>query len=79
MRSRDERVVRVFGEEWARFPQSALSQADTHFWKGRIVIFLTGALKYQATDITAFDPATDKLTFTALTNAPAGGDTYVVV
>jgi len=28
VRSRDERVVRVFGEEWARFPQSALSQAD---------------------------------------------------
>ena len=58
---------------------SALTQADTDHWKGRIVIFLTGSLKYQATDITAFDPALDKLTFTALTNAPAGADTYVIV
>lgn len=58
---------------------SGLTQADTDFWKGRIVIFLTGALKYQATDITAFDPATDKLTFTACTVAAGAGDTYVVV
>jgi glycosyltransferase involved in cell wall biosynthesis/SAM-dependent methyltransferase len=28
VRNQDDRVVRVFGEEWARFPQSALSQAD---------------------------------------------------
>lgn len=58
---------------------SGLTQADTDHWKGRIVIFLTGTLKYQATDITGFDPATDKLTFTALTQAPAGSDTYVVL
>ena len=58
---------------------SGLTQADTDFWKGRILIFLTGALKFQATDITAFTPATDQLTFTALTAAPSGGDTYVVL
>ncbi len=58
---------------------SALTQANTDHWKGRIVIFTSGALTYQATDITAFDPALDKLTFTALTNAPAGADTYVIV
>lgn len=58
---------------------SALTQADTDFWKGRIVIFTSGSLKYQATDITAFDPALDKLTFTALTAAPSGGDTYVIL
>jgi glycosyltransferase involved in cell wall biosynthesis len=28
VRNLDDRVVRVFGEEWARFPQSALSQQD---------------------------------------------------
>lgn len=58
---------------------SGLTQADTDFWKGRIVIFLTGALKFQATDVTAFTPATDQLTFTALTAAPGAGDTYVVL
>lgn len=58
---------------------SSLTQSATDFWKGRIIIFLSGALKYQATDITAFDPATDKLTFTALTAAPSAADTYVVL
>lgn len=58
---------------------SSLTQSATDFWKGRIIIFLSGSLKYQATDITAFDPATDKLTFTALTAAPSAADTYVVL
>lgn len=57
---------------------SGLTQADTDWWKGRIVIFTSGKT-YQATDITAFDPALDKLTFTALTGAPSGGDTYVII
>lgn len=58
---------------------SGLTQTATDFWKGRIVIFTSGTLKYQATDITAFDPALDKLTFTALTGTPALADTYVIV
>ena len=58
---------------------SGLTEAATDHWKGRILIFITGALKYQATDITAFDPALDKLTFTALTSAPSGGDEYVIL
>lgn len=58
---------------------SALTETAADFWKGRIIIFTSGALKYQATDITAFDPATDKLTFTALTAAPAAAVTYVIV
>ena len=58
---------------------SALTQAATDFWKGRIIIFLTGTLKFQATDITAFDAALDKLTFTALTEAPAAADQYVIL
>lgn len=58
---------------------SALTEAAADFWKGRIVIFTSGALKYQATDITAFDPVTDKLTFTALTGTPGLADTYVIV
>lgn len=58
---------------------SALTQADTDHWKGRVLIFTTGSLAYQATDITAFTPASDRLTFTALTNAPSNGDEYVIV
>ena len=58
---------------------SGLTQADTDFWKGRIVIFTSGALAGQATDITAVTPATDTLTVTALTSAPSVSDTYVIV
>ena len=56
---------------------SGLTQADTDWWKGRIIIF-TSVITLQATDITAFDPATDKLTFTAVTSAPTGA-TYVII
>lgn len=58
---------------------TSLTQSATDFWKGRIVIFTSGTLAYQASDITAFDPATDKITFTAMTAASAGADTYVIV
>ena len=58
---------------------SSLAQAANDFWKGRIVIFTSGALQYQATDITAFTASTHTLTFSALTGAPSNGDTYVVV
>lgn len=52
--------------------------------KGRIVIFdhdtTTAALRGQATDITASSAsATPTLTVTALTTAPASGDTFTVV
>lgn len=56
---------------------SGLTQADADWWKGRIIIF-TSVIPLQATDITAFDPATDKLTFTATTQAPTGA-TYVII
>ena len=56
---------------------SGLTQADTDWWRGRIILF-TSVNTLQATDITAFDPATDKLTFTAVTAAPTGA-TYVII
>jgi len=56
-----------------------LTQSGTDHWKGRIVIFLTGTLAKQATDITAFTPASDELTVSTLTAAPQAGDTYVIV
>lgn len=55
----------------------------TDCWKGRIVVFAldttTAALRGQATDITAnTSGATPTLTVTALTDAPASGDTFTI-
>lgn len=61
---------------------SGLTQADVDHWKGRIIIFQDGTLAKQATDITGFDPTTDKLTFTAVTTAPTagpGGTKYIII
>jgi hypothetical protein len=67
-------------------PTSAMSPATSvaDQLKGRIVIFdhdtTTAALRGQATDITASSAsATPTLTVTALTTAPASGDTFTVV
>jgi hypothetical protein len=50
---------------------------------GRTIIFKndtsTAALQNQATDITACTASSNTLTFTALTTAPASGDTFVIV
>lgn len=61
---------------------SGLTHPDTDQLKGRILIFdgnVTAGLREQATDIISFNPTTDTLTFTALTQAPASGDTFVIV
>ena len=65
---------------------SAMSPATTAAdqVKGRIVVFdhdtTTAALRGQATDITASSAsATPTLTVTALTTAPASGDTFTIV
>jgi hypothetical protein len=58
---------------------SGLTQADTDHWKGRILLFTSGNLKFQGTDITSFNAGAHQLGFTALTNAPSGGDSYVIV
>ncbi len=57
---------------------SKLDQAATDFWKGRIIIFLSGALKYQASDITGFTPASDTLAFSQMTAAASAGDKYAI-
>lgn len=52
-------------------------------FKGRIIVFdratTTAALRGQATDITAYTHATITFTVTALTTAPASGDTFHIV
>jgi len=44
-----------------------------------VIIFTAGALINQATDITAYTGATKTVTVTALTSAPANGDSFVIV
>jgi hypothetical protein len=53
--------------------------ATNDFYNGRVIIFITGALAGQATDITDYVGATTTLTVTALTSAPSSGDTAVIV
>lgn len=56
-----------------------LTETTNDHYKGRIVMWRTGALIGQVTDITAYDGATKTMTFTALTEAPAAGDEFVIV
>ena len=58
---------------------SGLTAADTDYYKGRILIFTSGALVLQATDCVGFTPASDTITFTATTVAPTAGMTYVLI
>jgi len=56
-----------------------LTATANDFYKGRIIIFTSGTLAKQATDITAYTGATKVVTYTALTAAPTAADTYVIV
>lgn len=51
---------------------------DSHY-NGRVIIWTSGALRDQATDITAYLGSTKRLTYTAVTEAPVAGDTFVIV
>jgi len=56
-------------------------EATADHYNGRIMIFTSGALQYQATDITdyALDTGEGKFTVTALTEAPADNVTFIIV
>jgi len=53
--------------------------AVNDFYNGAVLVFLTGALAGQRTDITGYVGSTTTATVTALTSAPANGDTAVIV
>lgn len=55
-----------------------LTNAISNFYVGRSVFFLTGALAGQAATITGYNGTTKQLTISALTGAPAAGDTLVL-
>ena len=56
-----------------------LTEATNDHYNGRIIIWTSGVLEDQATDITDYDGATKKLTYTATTEAPSDGDTFIIV
>ena len=59
-----------------------LTNATNDSMNGRTVIFkgnVTAALAGQATNITAYVGATKLVTYTAVTNAPANGDLFLIV
>jgi len=58
---------------------STLTEATDDHFNGRVIIWRTGALKQQATDITSYNGTTKTFTFTATTNAASAGDAYVIV
>ena len=58
---------------------SNLTEATDDHYNGRIIIWTSGVLEDQATNITDYEGATGLLTFTAVTEAPSNGDTFVIV
>lgn len=56
-----------------------LTEATNDHYNGRIVVFITGVLAGQATDITDYDGSSKLVTVTAMTEAPSNGDRFVIV
>ena len=60
-----------------------LTQGLTDYWKGRIVIFISGTLQYMASDITAYRGSAAgvlaRLSVTTMAGAPAAGDQFVLL
>lgn len=58
-----------------------ITEATADHYNGRIVIFISGDLQYQATDITDYELSAGegKFTVTALTEAPADNVTFIIV
>ena len=56
-----------------------LTEATDEHYNGRSVIWTSGVLQDQASDITAYLGSTGRLTYTAVTEAPSAADTFVIV
>ncbi len=63
------------------FEADDITEATADHFIGRIIIFVTGVLQDQQTDITdyALNGGRGHFTVTALTEAPSDGDTFVIV
>lgn len=63
------------------FEADDVTEATADHFNGRIIIFTSGALKDEATDITDYELSggKGKFTVTAMTEAPANNDTFVIM
>jgi len=63
------------------FAASDITTATAEHYTGRVVIFTSGDLMYQARPITAYalDTGEGKFTCDAFTSAPSDGDTFIIV
>jgi hypothetical protein len=59
--------------------QTNLAETQDDIYIGRIVIFTSGNARGEATEITDYTGSTGTLTVTALANAPAASDTFIIV
>lgn len=58
---------------------TTLTELTSSHYVGRVVIWTSGVLQNQASPITAYDGGSKMLTFTAVTEAPTAGDTFIIV
>lgn len=56
-----------------------LTEATDSHYNGRTIIWTSGVLLGQATNITAYTGASKMLTYTAITEAPSAGDDFLIV
>lgn len=56
-----------------------LTEATDDHYNGRVVIWTSGVLSGQASDITDYTGSTGMLTYTGATEAPSAADTFVIV
>jgi len=56
-----------------------LTEATNDHYNGRIIIWTSGVLENQATDITDYNGSTKVLTYSAVTEAPGSGDTFIII
>lgn len=61
------------------FADSAQTEATDDHFNGRIVIFTSGVLKNQASDITDYTGSSKTFTVTAMTEAPGASVSFVIV
>lgn len=66
------------GASTTSFVADGFTEATNDHFNGRLITFLTGALAGQQTAITDYVGATQTLTVTALTEAPAENDFFIV-
>ena len=67
--------------EGFRLSPNTTEEATADHYNGRLILFTTGVLLGQRTDITDYEQANakEKFTYTALTEAPADTDRYVIL